>query len=254
MDMDGTLTPPRGRMSHNIGQALLGLAYYADLGIVSGSNFEYVYEQTTEVLGSYSLTNRTTLMPCNGTQVYDHTNKGWVKRFSVSMREELGEEIYLKLVKEILECQAEIVVGLPEIPITGKFVNYREGTINWSLIGRDATQKQRDFFAEYPNNNILRKLFMDHLSIRVNSGNLDYALGGQTGIDIFPKGWDKTFALRHLEGRECWFIGDRCEPGQNDFHIWKELNKVGRSFKTSGPVETIEIIDSIAETLSHKKR
>ena len=44
-----------------------------------------------------------------------------------------------------------------------------------------------------------------------NSG-LDFAIGGQISIDIFPRGWDKTFCLQFVEkdGFETiHFFGDK---------------------------------------------
>ena len=70
-------------------------------------------------------------------------------------------------------------------------------------------------------------------------------IGGDTSFDIYPEGWDKTFALKHFP-HDLWthyFIGDRCYPDGNDFEIFNFLNKEGRAWETSGPEETIEIIE-----------
>ena len=40
-----------------------------------------------------------------------------------------------------------------------------------------------------------------------------------------------------------FFVGDRCSPDGNDYEIYEHLAPAGRSFETSGPEETIEIID-----------
>ena len=39
-------------------------------------------------------------------------------------------------------------------------------------------------------------------------------VGGQISIDVFPKGWDKTFCLKHLQGEgfdTIHFFGDKTE-------------------------------------------
>jgi len=50
----------------------------------------------------------------------------------------------------------------------------------------------------------LREKFPDYL--------LTYSIGGQISFDVFPHGWDKTYALRHVED-ECFteihFFGDK---------------------------------------------
>jgi phosphomannomutase len=41
---------------------------------------------------------------------------------------------------------------------------------------------------------------------------LTYSIGGQISFDVFPNGWDKTFALKHVEDEgfeEIHFFGDK---------------------------------------------
>ena len=75
------------------------------------------------------------------------------------------------------------------------------------------------------------------------------ALGGATSFDIYPTGWDKTYALNHYKNYEVFFVGDRCEKGGNDWHIYEQLKDDGNSYTTSGPRETVKIIDQIIEKL-----
>ena len=74
---------------------------------------------------------------------------------------------------------------------------------------------------------------------------LTLKLGGDTSFDIYPRGWDKTFALKHFNRPDWnfWFVGDRCYPEGNDYEIFELLKDTGRAFETSGPDETLEIID-----------
>jgi phosphomannomutase len=42
-----------------------------------------------------------------------------------------------------------------------------------------------------------------------------YISGGQISIDVFPDGWDKRYALRHLENegiKTYYFFGDKTNP------------------------------------------
>ena len=73
-------------------------------------------------------------------------------------------------------------------------------------------------------------------------------LGGDTSFDIYPTGWDKTYALRHFGGRNVWFVGDRAHsPKGNDYEIFQACGS--RSFHTTGPKETIEIINKISKLI-----
>lgn len=41
---------------------------------------------------------------------------------------------------------------------------------------------------------------------------LTFSIGGQISFDVFPNGWDKTYALRHVEDEgfeEIHFFGDK---------------------------------------------
>ena len=51
---------------------------------------------------------------------------------------------------------------------------------------------------------VLREKFADY--------GLTYNIGGQISFDVFPNGWDKTYALRHVEDEgfeEIHFLGDK---------------------------------------------
>ena len=82
---------------------------------------------------------------------------------------------------------------------------------------------------------------------------LTVKLGGSTYFDIYPRGWDKTFCLRHFEPRQFWFIGDRCRPSGNDYELYKYLESAGYSFKTTGPNQTKEIILNLIIPGVHKR-
>lgn len=49
---------------------------------------------------------------------------------------------------------------------------------------------------------------------------LTFSIGGQISFDVFPKGWDKTYCLRFVEGYdEIHFFGDKTYPVRNRF-LW----------------------------------
>lgn len=50
------------------------------------------------------------------------------------------------------------------------------------------------------------------LKVKFPDYGLTYSIGGQLSFDIFPNGWDKTFALNHVEDEqfeEIHFFGDK---------------------------------------------
>lgn len=58
----------------------------------------------------------------------------------------------------------------------------------------------------------VRAAFVRALEEKFPSYGLTYAIGGQISFDIFPCGWDKTYALKHVENEgfeEIHFFGDK---------------------------------------------
>jgi phosphomannomutase len=251
LDMDGTVTPARESISREMIPVILDLCYSVDVAIVSGSDYNYIMDQCGEAFMAAGYASHVVLMPCNGTKMYRFNGTEYVKEYSASLVNEIGEDLYRKIVQGILKSQCNMISKY-DFSISGNFISYRESTINWSLIGRNSSLEARAKFSSREDKDKIRG---DAINSFIQLSDLtkddlkkiEFVLGGQTSIDIYPKGWDKTYALKHIPGRTAWFVGDRCESGQNDYHIYKELGD--KAFATSGPKETIDIIDLIINTL-----
>ena len=65
-DMDGTLTLPRKKIKSETIQSLKRLSSIARIGIISGSDFEYIIEQCSAMfdMGCVSI-NDVDILPCN---------------------------------------------------------------------------------------------------------------------------------------------------------------------------------------------
>jgi len=243
MDMDGTLTLPRKSMKKNTLKSLLELKDKFKFGIVSGSDFDYIKEQCSDFLKNEVFDLQ--IFPCNGTKKYIKKNGIWVCDFSVDMKKEIGESNFRKLMFCLLNLQSSLYKNAysEEIPLNGTFIQYRGSMINWCIPGRGSKDKGREEFKTLDKKYNLRKLMIEKL--KSNDFNyLNFALGGSTSIDIYPKGWDKTFCLRHFSEKEnIYFIGDKCSFGGNDFHIFEELKP--NSFEVKNPQETIRILNKI---------
>ena len=91
-------------------------------------------------------------------------------------------------------------------------MEFRNGMINVSPIGRNASIAERIEFLKYDQVHGLRAAFVKVLEEKFASYNLTFSIGGQISFDVFPNGWDKTYALRHVEGEgfeEIHFFGDK---------------------------------------------
>ncbi|TIB69078.1 hypothetical protein E3Q08_03579 [Wallemia mellicola] len=125
-----------------------------------------------------------------------------------SFIEFLGEERYKKLVNFCLHYIADI-----DIPIKrGTFIDYRNGMVNISPIGRNASIEERDIFEAYDKKFNIRQTFVKKLKEAFPDYGLTYSIGGQISFDAFPTGWDKTYALRHIKAdnfKIIHFFGDK---------------------------------------------
>ena len=248
-DMDGTLTPPRKEIDTLIVKKLEELSKVATIGIVTGSDFEYVLQQCEKLFQSQNLpADRLEIFPCNGTKHYRRDSSGKFELVhDVNMIDEIGQEEYNYILQSLLSFQIMIAIT-HELPYTGTFFQYRGSMLNWCPVGRSATSKERDAWIALDREKGIRKHFLEELNqiIEKREARVSAALGGSTSIDIYPEGWDKTYVLNHLDGFDkISFVGDMCMPGGNDYALYDFLESTGSAFKTNGPERTAQIIDRI---------
>ena len=253
--MDGTLPEPRQKIEWSTVSAVRELAKVAEIGIVTGSDYDYLIDQCKELwygLGS-TPPSRITLMPCNGTKVYKYSldNRRWELKHNRDMRQEIGQENYSSLLSSLMAYQI-VLLCREAVPFSGTFFHFRESMLNWCPIGRKAPQAEREAWKLVDAEKDLRSYYLELLKKEL--ANMDIpltaALGGSTSIDIYPKGWDKTYALQHFEDYTCWFVGDKCHPDGNDHLIFEALSAHGRGYITKSPKHTEEIIKDISKQIS----
>ena len=247
-DMDGTLTPVRGQIEQKTIMSLKKLAAVGRIGVLTGSDYDYVMQQMGEAFGAEGIPNdRIDLLPCNGTKKYVSTGSGRFElQSNVSMIEEIGEQNHTLLLRRCLAYQLIIMSMYEDLPYTGTFLQYRGSLLNWCPIGRDATAHERDAWNFIDNKYNIRKYYAEAIThiCSMKDVKATVALGGSTSLDIYPRGWDKTYALRHYPEHTVYFTGDKCMKGGNDWHIYEKLASVNRSFMVESPSDTVQLIDS----------
>ena len=250
-DMDGTITPPRSPIEKSVEDNLFKLSKFCTVGIVTGSDYEYVRQQCGSLLNSDRDLSNFVILPCNGTKkyVYDSKKKEWIKESSLDMREHLGQEKFRKLMFFLMENMYLTHLTNPQmIPTMGNFISYRGSLINWCPIGRSSSEKERSEFIEYDASERIRKRRINIFKNSDWSSTVSFSMGGSTSIDVYPAGWDKTYALNHFEDFEHWFVGDRCtmEEG-NDKPLYDKIKSIHskRAFEVKNTKDTIKIINNL---------
>ena len=245
-DVDGTLTEARQAIQGPMISTLRTLCEYCEIGLVTGSGLEYIKEQLWPIFNSKTIKRNCHLLPCNGTEYLVPTEDEEMAFHTISANsivKELKDPGFNKLLATLCELQARLIKEYP-IPLSGHFIQNRESTVNWCPIGRNANTLQRSTFEVLDKQHSIRLTYLSILKEQLKDLKLTVKLGGDTSFDIYPDGWDKTYALRHFKNWNVWFVGDRCYPEGNDYELFELLKHKERSFETGGPAETIEIINN----------
>jgi phosphomannomutase len=249
-DMDGTLTPAREKMSMKMCKKLGDLQSLGfEIGIVTGSDMDYLKQQC-DILSCIGPVDASLVhyMPCNGTKYYRLVDSRFQLQYSLDMKEEIKNKNYNVLLRKILNLQSTIANNYPEMPLTGNFINYRGSMINWCPIGRLANSKERQLWSRLDRRYEIRKTWLSILRRSLNQIDLENVvikLGGETSFDIYPEGWDKTYAFKNFKDyKKIYFVGDRCQAYVgNDYEAYMLAGDKG--FCTTGPDQTYNIINKI---------
>ena len=110
---------------------------------------------------------------------------------------------------------------------TGNHIEVRPGMINFSVVGRDATQEQRKAYNQWDEYRKEREDIVEYVTQAYP--HLEASVGGSISVDIYPIGNDKSQAIKYLytesPDANFIFVGDRTEPGGNDYALVAELEE-----------------------------
>ncbi|KAJ3372488.1 Phosphomannomutase [Allomyces arbusculus] len=219
-DVDGTLTPARKTASPEMIAQLARLRKKVVVGFVGGSDFAKQLEQ----LGANALDMFDYCFSENGLTAY----RLGQPLESQSFIHWLGEKKYQKLANFILHYIADL-----DIPVKrGTFIEFRNGMINVSPIGRNCSRTERKEFEQYDHKHHIRKTMIEALRREFADYGLTYSIGGEISFDVFPTGWDKTYCLRHVQDdhfKTIHFFGDKTHKGGNDHEIYTHPSVVGHA-------------------------
>ncbi|KAJ3296569.1 Phosphomannomutase [Borealophlyctis nickersoniae] len=233
-DVDGTLTPARKVISPEMKQLLADLRKRVVVGFVGGSDLSKQKEQLGEnclELFDYCFSENGLTAYRQGKQLASQSFIGWI-----------GEEKYKQLVNFVLKYIANL-----DIPVKrGTFVEFRNGMINISPIGRNCSHPERDEFEKFDKQQKIREAFVEALKTEFSDLSLTYSIGGQISFDVFPTGWDKTYCLNHLTKENfsaIHFFGDKTFKGGNDYEIYNHERITGHA--VNSPDDTARILKEL---------
>ena len=201
-DVDGTLTPSRGTIDPDFKLFMLDFAKNKNVVLITGSDKAKTVEQLGEDL--YNTCSR--VYNCSGNDVYTGKTKLKSKEFLLPE----AEHNWLSI--ELMDSKFPLRTGL--------HFEHRNGLVNFSVVGRNATLAERKLYVKYDEEHKER----EKIAGKFNQifGNTTQAwVGGETGIDIFARGGDKSQILPDYQDEidEIKFFGDGCDPLGNDYPL-----------------------------------
>jgi phosphomannomutase len=205
-DVDGTLTPSRQTIDPTFKEFFKNFIDRNQVYLVTGSD----YSKTVEQLGTDICESVVKVYNCSGNDVYFKGSRVHYKKF------EAPKELY-DLMNGWLQTSS--------FPLrTGNHIEERMGTINFSIVGRNATLGERKLYVKHD----LEYRERESIAFQINMefSNITATVGGETGIDIYAKGADKSQILEDFaKDDKIYFYGDKCTEGGNDWPLANKLNK-----------------------------
>jgi phosphomannomutase len=239
-DVDGTLTPSRLPMTKEFQKFFKQWIKKNKFYLVTGSDLPKLQEQMCffdiEAEGIFT---------CCG-------NEFWLPNPSVPIQSaDLIYDNKFKVPRKLNKLLGTILSNSRYPHRYGNHIEDRGSMVNFSIVGRDCTQEQREEYFEWDKENGERKIIAN--AVKEKFPDLDAVIGGQISIDIYPKGNDKSQVLNVIEQErlvppsEYIFIGDGIENYGNDYPLAELMDntEICDWYHTKGWEHTKEILESL---------
>ena len=215
-DVDGTLTPSRGKIDEEFARFFFDFCTLNHVYFVTGSDRAKTVEQIGNTL--YGMAQR--VYNCSGNDVYEGSTNIRTTDWTLPA---LARTF-------LISCEYESKFTIR----TGNHIEERPGMVNFSVVGRNATTEERARYVAYDTYEDERTTIAKAFNIMFPE--LEARPGGETGIDIAPRGSDKSQILMDFnrpEMESIVFFGDRMDEDGNDYPL-KLANYKGKNHHVVG--------------------
>lgn len=204
-DVDGTLTPSRGRMNREFANWFEHFATHNAVYLVTGSDRDKTLEQIPDYI--YNLC--VTVYQCSGNDVWQQDKNLRTSDFK------LNDILFQDLIYELENSKFNTR--------TGNHIDERPGLANFSVLGRNASLEERFLYHQWDEHKNERQNICERL--RKKWPDYNFQVAGETGIDITAKGSTKAQILEDFGHADViYFFGDNCQVGGNDHEIALAVN------------------------------
>ena len=199
-DVDGTLTPSRCEIDIEFRRWFSRFAEENDVYLVTGSDRKKTIEQVGELI--YNRAKK--VYQCSGNDV-------WIKEARI-------KTVDFNISEELEEALMQKVSSSEFYEKTGKHIEKRDGLVNFSICGRGCSTQTREMYKQWDEDKQERFSLVEKLNCKWE--DYEFKVAGETGIDITPKGSNKSQILTDFSDYDTiWFFGDKTSFGGNDHEI-----------------------------------
>jgi len=234
-DIDGTLTPSRLRMTEEFAKFFDEWSSKNKYYLVTGSDLD----KTKEQLPIAYVDRAEAIFTCCGNQMWRDDELIYSNKFNPP--------------KDLIEYLERKVLKSEYPNRCGNHIEDRGSMVNFSVVGRDCTQEQREDYFKWDKAMGERNIMC--MEIKGTYPGVDAVVGGQISIDIYPKGMDKSQVLNVIEQErlvppnEYIFIGDGIKNGGNDYPLAELMDntEICDWYHTDGWEHTKKILENLID-------
>mgnify|MGYP001055039787 CR=1 FL=1 len=225
-DVDGCITPKGEPINDELYYLVLSLASQNRVSIVTGSELF----KTIGQIGENLVQNLYMCFTCMGNVVYKDGK--------------ITEQNFWYPEKHLVDFLWEFICFSKFPYRTAHHFDLRTGSMNVSVIGRNATPLQRQEYLDYDLKSKERLRLADMLIKNFN--NIEVSIGGNTSIDICPKNKNKSQIIKYITENKIVFFGDGYGKWGNDQPLFDALKNLPHSIshKVDDWRDTLKIIQT----------
>jgi len=226
-DVDGTLTDSRQKIDPEFHDFMLDFVLGNKVAFVTGSDRAKTVEQIGEELFDrveYSFN-------CAGNEIW--------------MNGVLFRKNTWAPTQELIDYLTKLIDHSKFPTKTGNHIEIRNGMMNFSVTGRNGDLKVRKDYIDWDKATNERMNLREKIEHKFD--NIDVFVGGDTGLDLYPKGKNKEQVidfLNDIEKEKTYYFGDQIFRYGNDYNIAMKCN---HRYAVRGWRDTYEILSYLKE-------
>lgn len=223
-DVDGCITPKNQSINYELYQIISRLSSKQKVSIVTGSELSSSIQQ----IGGELVKKLFMSFNCMGNVIYQHGKL--IKQNFWYPEQKLINYLWNSI------CTSKFPYR------TAKHFDLRTGSMNVSIIGRNADPDQRKEYLEYDLKTNERLLLAQKLSIEFQ--DIEVSIGGNVSIDIHPTGKNKAQILNYIPKTDFVFLGDGYKEWGNDKPLFDAAKNINRAtlYKVDDWQQTMQIL------------